>query len=51
MNTDKERLKIALQILMDDLTMHKGWQHDQSCWNAVIEKLQEIQKFVNKMKE
>ena len=51
MNTDKERLKIALQILIEDLVKHKDWQDDPTSWQAVIGKAEHILNFVNKMKE
>jgi hypothetical protein len=49
MNTDKERLKIALKILEEDLLHHKDWQDYEANWNAVLKKLSAIQTFVNKM--
>jgi hypothetical protein len=49
MNTDKERLKIALQIVIDDLNKHEDWQVNEASWDAIKIKMNAILAFVNKM--
>jgi hypothetical protein len=49
MNTDHERLKIALQIFKDDLIQHKDWQANEWTWKEVIHKFEMIQQFVDEM--
>jgi len=48
-NTDHERLKVALKIVLEDLQKHNDWQNNEKNWNAVISKVNNILSFVSQL--